>query len=458
MKKLQRLFRKLITLLIYRNDTQLMTYPGKKDRDWFIKQTIYGTLFGTLTGGVFLTGLFIEMNTSDSIMGYLPNIGSIAGIMVIFAGIIIEKLKSRRKYIVVMNIIAKTLIAGVVWLPRILPADIAPYAMIACVFIGYSVNAFMGLAINSLFIDVVDEKIRGRYMGVKQIFALIVTAIVPVVLGRFVDISGDKYLTFCIFYTVAWFLMWAETHSFAKITDPEFKHLDQKKIRLKDMIVIPIRNKEFMKMMGTFVVFYFAWFISMSFASVYQIKYLELPYVFIAGAATFNAVLQMFLYPLWGKFIDKYGAELTRNIAIGMYMIHALLYIFFTRENAYVWLVLLNLNAAIMGPAWMLGVFNTKYSIIPAEGRTIYDGFFTSVIGVIIVAAPAVGNLIRSFILKSNITFLSFPQFRLMFALTFALLVIQMIFIIIRSKKKNNMEMERLLIHSIKNRKRRKKA
>ena len=94
MKKIKRLFNKIIIFLIYRNDTQLLTYPGKDNRDLFIKQAIFGTVFGTLTGGVFLTGIFIEMDTADAIMGYLPMIGSIAGILVIFAGFIIERLKS----------------------------------------------------------------------------------------------------------------------------------------------------------------------------------------------------------------------------------------------------------------------------------------------------------------------------------------------------------------------------
>jgi len=457
MKKLKRFFQKITIALIYRNDTQLLTYPGKKDRDNFIKQAVFGTIIGNLTGGVFLTGLFVEMKAPEAIMGYLPMIGSIAGILVIFAGMIIEKLKSRKKYIIVLNIITKTLIVATVWIPRFVPKDIAPYLMIGCVFIGFSMNAFMALAINSLFIDVVDSKIRGRYMGVKQIFALIVTAIVPVIAGRFVDISSDKYITFSILFTIAWFIMWFETHAFSKINEPEFKPLGKGKIKLKDMILIPIKNKPFMKMMGVFVFFYFSWFLSMSFASVYQIKYLKLSYTFLTLGTTVNALLQMLYYPMWGKFLDKYGPEITRNIAMCFYVFHAFIYMFLTKETAYIGMVFLWLNASFMGPAWMLGVFNTKYSVIPAEGRSLYDGFYTSVIGITILLGPTIGNIIRNIIIRNNIDIIEFSQFRLMFFLTFVLLLGLTTYIFIKSKKETNWEKERLVFNSFKQKLRRKK-
>lgn len=450
MKKIQKFFNKIVMLLIYRNDTQLLTYPGKKNRDLFIRQAIFGTVFGTLTGGVFLTGIFIEMNTSDAIMGYLPMIGSIAGILVIFAGFIIERLKSRRKYIVILNIVAKSLIVITVWIPKFVPMNIAPFLMIGCVFLGFSVSSFMGMAINSLLVDVVDEKIRGRYIGVRQIFALIVTATLPVVAGRFLDVSTDRYLAFSIIYTIAWFFMWLETHAFAKIKEPEFKPIGKKNLKLRDIILIPIKNKPFIKMMGLFMFFYFSWFLSMSFASVYQIKYLKLSYTFLTIGTTVNAILQMLYYPMWGKFLDKYGPEFTRNVGMTFYCIHALIYVFLTKETAYIGMVILWLNASFMGPAWMLGVFNTKYSVIPAEGRSLYDGFYTSVIGITILLGPTIGILVRNIIINNNINFIQFSQFRLMFFLTFLMLLGLTIYISIKSKKETNWEKEKLVIQSIK--------
>lgn len=457
MKKLQRFFNKIIVILIYRNDTQLLTYPGKKNRDLFIRQAIFGTVFGTLTGGVFLTGIFIEMDTADAIMGYLPMIGSIAGILVIFAGLIIERLKSRKKYIIVLNIIAKSLIVATVWIPKFVPKNIAPFLMIGCVFLGFSVSSFMGMAINSLLVDVVDEKIRGRYIGVRQIFALIVTATLPVIAGRFLDVSTDRYLTFSILYTIAWFFMWLETHSFAMMKEPTFKPIGKKNLKFRDIILVPIKNKPFMKMMGFLMFFYFTWFLSMSFASVYQIKYLKLSYTFLTIGTTINALLQMLYYPMWGKFLDKYGPVFTRNVAITLYCLHALIYVFLTKETAYVGMVFLWLNASFMGPAWMLGVFNTKYTVIPAEGRSLYDGFYTSVIGITILLGPTIGNVIRNIIINNNVSIVEFSQFRLMFLLTFLMLLGLVISIYVKSKKETNWEKERLVINSLKAKFRRKK-
>ncbi len=179
--------------------------------------------------------------------------------------------------------------------------------------------------------------------------------------------------------------------------------------------------------------------------------------MFLTAGTTLNAVLQMIYYPMWGKFLDKYGAEFTRNVGMTLYAVHALIYVFLTKETAYIGMIFLWLSASFMSPAWMLGVFNTKYSVIPAEGRSIYDGFFTSVIGLTVLLGPTVGNIIRNIIINNNIDIIEFSQFRLMFALTFFMLVALLIYIYSKSKKETNWEKEKLVLQSLKGMLRRKR-
>jgi len=456
MKKMKRALRKTFLALFYRNDMQLVTAPGKPDRDWFIKQAIFGTAFAALVGGVFLSGLFIEMGTPDYLMGYIPFIGSIAGILLMFAGLIIERVRNRKRFILTLNIISKTFIVATVWIPMLVPRSIAPFVMLPVVFSGYALQAYMGITINSLLVDVVDSNLRGRFLGTKQIFALVISATFPVVAGRFLDTSPDKYTAFCIIYSIAWFIMWLETHSLAKIKDPGFKTLGKGNVKFRDLFMIPLKNKKFMKLMLLMAAFYLSWYMTMSFASVFQLRYLEIPYTFITVTGIINPVLQMLWYPMWGRMVDKYGPGFIIRVAMWLYVLHALLWFCMTKSSFYFVRPLLMVNASLIGPAFMLGVFNSKYDVMPQEGRSVYDGFFTSCVGLIILIAPTIGNQVKNLIERnsSRIIGMEFPQFRLLFIIAAVLVLMINIYNLIEAKKKNNLEKEKEFLRNIFRRKR----
>ncbi len=457
MKKMKRAFGKIYLALFYRNDMQMVTAPGKTDRNWFIRQAIFGTAFGALVGGVFLSGLFIEMGTPDYLMGYIPFIGSIAGILLLFAGLIIERVRNRKKFIVILNIISKTMIVLAVWIPLIVPRSIAPYIMLALVFSGYALNAYMGITINSLLVDVVDSGLRGRFIGTKQIFALVVSATFPVVAGRYLDTAPERYVAFCVIFSIAWIFMWAETFAFSRIIDPGFKTLENGSVKFKDLFLTPLRDKKFMKLMILMGTFYFSWYMTMSFTSVYQIRYLEVPYTFITVMGIINPVLQMVWYPMWGKMVDKYGPQFIIRIALWLYVIQAVLWFCMTKGSYWYIMPLLQINASMIGPAFMLGVFNSKYDVIPQEGRSLYDGFFTSSVGLIILVAPTVGNQIKNLIEVNSggMAGMEYPQFRLLFILAAVLVLIINIYNLIVAKKKNNLEKEREFLGNLLGKRRR---
>ena len=218
--KIKDYLRKLYIAVFYRNDTKLLTMPGKKDRDWFIVQGFVGTVFALLTGATYLTGLFNKVNAPEIVIAYLPIIGSVAGVMAIFAGYVMQTIKNRKKFTLILNTILKTLIVFIAWIPLIFPNQYASYIMIAIALIAYALNNFMGIAINSWFVDLIDVKIRGQYMSVRNMIALIAHLLVPIIVSAFIDTSSDQYMAIVIVFTISWIVMWAENYSFYKIYEP----------------------------------------------------------------------------------------------------------------------------------------------------------------------------------------------------------------------------------------------
>ncbi len=441
---------KLFILLFYRNDTQLLAYPGKKDRDRFIWQAVFGTMAVSLFTGVFLTGLYIYMGASDTILAYIPIMPSIAGIFLIFMGSLTEKVNNTKRTVIILNTIAKTLIFGAVWVPLLVSREIAPFIMLPFTFFGFTINSVMSVLVNSWFVDTVDQKIRGRYMGVRQIFALVVSATLPVISGNFLDSSPDRYVAFCIIYSAAWLFSMLESVVFVKITEPQEHDAKAKKIKISDLFILPLRNKAFRSFILLQIVFHTFWYLSMTVAQVYEIRYMQVSYTYLTAMGAMGAVIQMLLYPLWGKVMDKYGSNLVMRITMVFYTIHAMLYFFMIKGNAHFLILLLNINGAILSPAWVLSTFNERFSVIPRERRRLYDGFFTTVMAVVILLAPTIGNIIRELVLKSGLDFLPYIEFKSLFFVTFATLLGMNLVLLFRSRKRTGLEKEKELLEGMK--------
>jgi len=409
-------------------------------------QAIFSTMVVSLLFGVFLSGLYIYMGAPDSIMGYIPILPSIAGIFLIFTGGLTERVKNVKKLVLILNLLSKTLLFSVVWMPLLFSWDKALFIMLLLTFLGLSINSVMGIMINSWFIDTIDISIRGRYMGARQVFTLVVSATLPVVAGKFLDGFTDRYFAFCIIFSVAWIFSFFESASLYQITSPPVHESTGKKIVFKQLFSIPLQNKSFMKFMLLQIVFHLIWFTSMTFAQVYEIRYMELSYTYLTAMGSLGAVIQMMLYPVWGKFMDKYGSAIIMRISMILFMIHSLLYFFMLKGNAHILILFLNINSAILSPAWILSTFNERFSMIPRDGRKVYDSFFTTVLAITILLAPIIGNSIRGNVINWNIKFLPFPEFKILFLLTFLLLLSLNIVLFIKSKKQTNLVTEKELL------------
>lgn len=388
-----------------------------------------GTVFALFTGATYLTGLFNKVNAPEILIAYLPIVGSIAGVITIFAGYAMQRIKSRKRFILITNTILKTLIVLIAWVPLIFPNQNASYIMMAMALIAYALNNFMAIAINSWFVDLIDAKIRGQYMSVRNMVALVANLVVPLIVSAFIDTSSDQYIAILIVFTLGWFVMWAESFSFYKINEPPLKPV-KNKIKLKDVFIVPIKDKEFMRFMILVSSFYFIWYIAMSYGTLYQLNYLGLSYTFISLASVLNVILQFVWYPIIGKVVDKYNTNLLLIICFMFYFVDSLIWSLTNISSRYIMIILVNLIASITGPFFSLTLFKKKYDIIPESDRSLYDGFYTAIIAGIIAVAPLIGNALKDYIQIKVQPFGPFevPQFQLIFLVTNVLLLILILF------------------------------
>ena len=167
-------FKKRLSSWVYQNDLELINSPTRRNQDFFIIQVILANAFAILTGGEFLSGFAIYLGASDDLVGYIPLIGGISGISLIFFGVLMERFTRRRKLVLVLNSIIKPLLVSIILIPLLIPKPAQVLVLFILLFAVYILNAFLGLAVNSWFVKAIPIKLRGRYFSIRQIYAVLV--------------------------------------------------------------------------------------------------------------------------------------------------------------------------------------------------------------------------------------------------------------------------------------------
>lgn len=429
-------FSKTVSRIVYQRDAELITSPARNSMDNFVKQVIFTTAFSLFTSGVFLSGYLIYLGASDELVSYVMLIPSICGIFMIFCAGFAEKHERKRKFVLIINALTKIILISIIFVPLFTPKKFQIPIIYFLLVVGYILNGINALGINSWFISVIPVKIRGRYFSLRQIISVVLSIILPVLAGKLIDLIPDKYNGFLILYIFALAAAIFENYYFSKIDDPVVKSFS-KNIRVIDIIKIPLHNKDFMVYTIILALFFFFLYISASFTQIYMIKYLKLSYTYINSVSIISSVLQaLVFYKVWGKINDEFGPNFVMITSMWFYALDVLLWVFNTPETIKYILPFSFAIAAIEGSGFVVGSFNRRYEIIPEEGRSIYDSFFSAVIGLVLIISPMAGSWLRNVTAEIGfINQLQYGSFRIVYLFSAITLIILQVFNIYYIKK-----------------------
>jgi len=433
--------KKFLVQWVYHNDLQLMNSPHRKSMDFFIIQVIFGNAFAILTGGVYMSGFAVYLGASDDLVGYIPIIGSIGGIFLIFSSIFLERFRNLKKLVITFNFIVKPMLVSVILIPLVIPKSMHVGSLFVILLMAYTLNSLMGVAINSWFVNVIPINIRGRYFAMRQIFAVIVSAALPLIAGYILDVVPDQYMGFAILFSAAFVLMFCENYAFWNVQDTTVENYGKGNLKIVDMFRIPLKNKEFMKYTIKLIVFHLALYLSASYVQVYMIRYLELPYTFISSMTVMDAIIQIFIYTKWGRLGDRKGYKYVLEVSIWFFVFYMVAWAMTSKSTMYLSIPMAYLFSAIANSSFMVGSFNSRYQVIPDKGRTLYDGFYTSVIGLTLLIGPWIGGRFKDTLAKSSFmqNNFEFGEFRIIFTLSAIGLAMLQIFEIAQKYRKHKM-------------------
>ncbi len=418
-----------LNLIIYNRDYELISSPAKKDMDNFIIQQIFGTLFTLLSAGIFLTGYLLYLGASDNITSFVPQIGNVCGIFLIFFTKFVSRKDKMKYFIITLNLIAKTMIFSIILIPLFLPPKQALIIVYFLIVAGYSVNSITVLAFNTWFVQTIPIKIRGRYFATRQVLSVMISLVVPILAGKTLDLFQNQYYGFLILYIGAIISAFFETYYFSKISNPTIPRQGNS-FSIKDIIKTPLKNKKFLSFTVRMCIVQILVNMATSFSNIFMIKYIGLSYTYINILLIAYYFLQGFIfYKFWGILTDRFGANFTLLMSIWFFVADVFFWVFVSSSWVYIFLPLCYLSGAINFSGYTVGVFNRRYELIPEESKVMYESFFTTCMGIAYVVAPIVGGFLRDFF--ADVSFVNqfeFGNFRVVYLLSaIGLVIIQVI-------------------------------
>lgn len=406
--------------LVYGNDSQLLYAEYKKSRDFYIVQIFFSQIFGLLTSGILLSGFAVYLGTKDMTNSIITMLPSSAAVLLIFGARYLENVSSIKKTSIIITILSKLLICSVVTIPLFVPKALHETVFLIICITGFSVQSLAFMLINKWFISVVPENIRGRYFAIRYSFALIVSVILPVISGRVIDTSSDRYQAFLILYGIALVAVIFEIWAFSLIEEPNRSDIKKDKFAFTDFFKLPFTNKEFMKFTVLLTGFMFVLNVANSYSVVYWIKYLELPITIVNLMGVFSAVAQFFIVRIWGRISDRLGHQYVLDRSIWLFAIESLLWTIAVKSMLWLFIPLAMLVSAGANSGFIIGAFNQRQKLIPQRGRMIYDSFYALMIGAALIFASITGGVIKNLIedLGPVATNIPFIQFRALYLLS----------------------------------------
>lgn len=406
----------------------------------FFIQTGLGTAFTYLTSGVFLSGLAILMGAGDVLVSYLSVIINICGVLTLAFVAFLERVASRKRLTILFTVLSRLLTLFIVAIPALVPEEMQLTLLIPTVIVAFTLQAQTTVVLNQWMLGFMDEKKSGRYISLRQTLTLLVTVILSLTAGRFIDFMQEEYTGFVILFAIAAWMGIFEIVLLVRTPDYTVRPVIHK-CTLWNMVKLPLKNRNFTRFVIYILFFYLLLNISDSFTMVYMMRYLALPYRTVTAMYMLISLPQLVLLSAWGRISDRRGHEFVLQSSIWLFAGETLFLFLASGQTWYLFIPAAFLTASVANAGFVIAVFNRRYELMPAENRIVYDNFYTAVIGMGFMIGPMIGGAIKSWIDTSGVmkNFMQFAGIRLLYLLSMVgILVLQIVYVILQKKRKGN--------------------
>ncbi|MCB0282884.1 MAG: MFS transporter [Calditrichaeota bacterium] len=361
----------------------------------------FAHIYANLTGGIFLPAFALVLGANSFKIGLLAAIPFLATIAQLYGSRLVEKSSSRKKPAVIYSLVSRLL-----WLPAIIliflyarkdPADLLLYFILIFVFV-HIFASISGVSWLSWMSSLVPVEIRGRFFGLRNSVLGVVTIVVTITGGLFLDyykIKSVNPLTdaFIILFIIALFSSLLSSFFLNRKSEPQ-EHIPTAQ-PYRELFRQAWSNINFRHMLRFATIWSFAVNFATPFFVVYMLNELHFSYTLISIVTITAALADMAGMGFWGHLADQHGNRPIMMICAAFGSVMPFLWIFtYTDQiSQFVWIPLLHLLGGFFFSGYTLSSVNMVFGIAPRNNNSAYFAMWNSANGISTALGAIAGGL-----------------------------------------------------------------
>ena len=177
-----------------------------------------------LTTGIFLSGFIISLEGSDFIVALLNNASIWATILSLFSFLVLERIKKRKKFLIIIYLIARILTCGIVFIPLLLNSAKLTVSVVAVmVIISHVLWGIYQLGWMIWYMEIAPEGRKNDYVYFRMFLVRIAFTVTTLVMGYVLDYYNKSNTGFFVLFITSLFLSIIDLIVLAFIKEPEYK-------------------------------------------------------------------------------------------------------------------------------------------------------------------------------------------------------------------------------------------
>lgn len=371
--------------------TKLERKELKKGLNNLVKDGVYSYGRNAITDNYVIPfGLFL--GAGNELIGLLNSSYSLGGLLSLpLASRIIRKIKSRKKTCIAFSIVNRLLWIFVALIPFLFSGNI----LWLIFFIGFSSFFFNihSTSWTSWVMDIVPEKIRGKYFGKRSMYSYAAMLIVTLFVGWFLD-KFDGNFGFAVIFLIAVVLGLASTYYLSKIPDiPIVKHKHRFVFSFKHFLRGVKEHKNYSNFVFFMVFVAFVDSLVAPFFIVYLFKNINIAFEQYAIITTLGLIVTILSNKYWGILADRFDDKLIMSACYFAIPVIPLLWIFVASPFS---AGLIYIISAFVWAGFNLAAFNYLLDSAPKEESFVFVANYRFLTSVSVSIGPLLGGILAT--------------------------------------------------------------
>ena len=368
---------------------------------WSIADGALATAMGTLTSGVFLTGLALALDATPLQIGILAALPSLATVMQLPGCYLIERF-GHRKWLCFWASLAGRLtwlpiIAILLW-PSARNGTQAVWLIAALVALGSSLGSLGGVAWLSWIRELVPDQQRIRFLSRRNFVMTLLALVLAMLVGVFLDIWNFAHPGsmggFAILLGLAAAAGYCSSFCMARVAERKSARPTGAPPPFRELIALPFREANFRRV----VLFYLVWNLSVNVAApffgVYMLEELGLPFWAVTALVTLSNVVGLVANGFWARVKERFGVKPVVLLATAADAFVPLLW-FLVQGPVVSLLLFIHLFGVFSAPL-ALGPHTMVLRQAPSFRTSAYMAVFSAIVGPASALAAVIGGALAT--------------------------------------------------------------